>query len=205
LGEEVVGRTGPGLARRLLLEMGGRLSNGILASCDRVSMAHGLEVRLPFLDRGVVEFAMRQPVEWKRRGNQEKAILKPLVEKYVPVVAGRKKLGLQIPERGLRHKAIRDYSYQVLLDGEGLFPRAETEALLDRWFERKPGELRFLRLLVDLQVWWNVYLGTGGRAARLAAGAVVGEERVEWRIGSGGGRGRLTEGGPGPIRTEGRT
>lgn len=205
LGDEVVGRTGPGLARRLLLEMGGRLSNGILASCDRVSMAHGLEVRLPFLDRGVVEFAMRQPEEWKRRGKQEKAILRPLVEKYVPVVAGRKKQGLQIPERGLRHKAIRDYSYRVLLDGEGLFPRAETEALLDRWFEREPQELRFLRLLVDLQVWWNMYLGTGGRAARLAAGAGVEEERVAWRIESGGGRGRLTEGEPGPVGTERRT
>lgn len=182
LGEEVVARTGAGLERRLLLEMGGRLSNGILASCDRMSMAQGLEVRLPFLDRGVVEFAMRQPVEWKWRGDQGKAILKPLAEKYVPVVAGRKKLGLQIPERDFQHKSVRDYSYRVLLEGEGLFPRAETEALLDRWFEREPRELRFLRLLVDLQVWWNLFMGSGGRAARLVTGAGVGEERVGWRI-----------------------
>ncbi|MBE7542045.1 MAG: asparagine synthase (glutamine-hydrolyzing) [Bryobacteraceae bacterium] len=182
LGGEVVERTGAGLARRLLLEMGGRLSNGILVSCDRVSMAQGLEVRLPFLDRGVVEFAMRQPGEWKWRKGQEKAILKPLVEKYVPVVAGRRKLGLQIPERGLSHEAVRKYSYRVLLEGNGLFPRAETEALLDRWFQREPRELRFLRLLVDFQVWWNQYVGTGGRATRLWTGAEVGEERVDWRI-----------------------
>src|SRR5262249_1063222 len=44
------------LQRRLCLEVSGRLGNAILLDTDKMSMAHSLEVRMPFLDRSIIEF-----------------------------------------------------------------------------------------------------------------------------------------------------
>lgn len=169
------------LQKRLLLEYGGRLTGGILYTNDRMLMAESLEVRMPFLHRRVVEFAMRTPVEWKRRGRQENAILKPLAEKYAHAVDRRRKLGLHVPEQNLRTAAMRKFSERVLLEEGSLFPRAELELLLRRWFERAPGELRYLQLLLRLQLWWNTFVKAGSRGARLATDRLPGAERVAWR------------------------
>lgn len=174
-------QAGGRLRKRLLLEFGGRLTGGILYANDRMSMAESLELRMPFLDRRIVEFAMRTPVEWKRRGRQEKVILKPLAEKYAPAVAKRRKQGLHVPEQNLRTVAMREFSERVLLEEGSLFPRAEMERVLRRWFERAPGELRYLQLLLRLQLWWNTFVRAGSRGARLAADALPGAERVTWK------------------------
>jgi asparagine synthase (glutamine-hydrolysing) len=60
------------------------LPNDVLVKVDRMSMAHGLEVRCPLLDRRVVEFAFRVPVETKMPGLQTKALLKRLAVGRIP-------------------------------------------------------------------------------------------------------------------------
>ena len=57
----------------LYLEMAIFLSNYLLSSQgDRPAMAHSLEIRLPFLDYRVIEFASRLPANWKINGLNEK-------------------------------------------------------------------------------------------------------------------------------------
>jgi asparagine synthase (glutamine-hydrolysing) len=178
LGEAAVTRPSDRLARRLLLEQGGRLPGGILFANDRMSMAHGLEVRMPFLDRSVVEYAFRLPSRWKLWRGQEKAILRPLVEQLIPVVAKRRKQGLHVPELSLRTTAMREFSYATLLSPHSLFPRKETERLLQTWFSRQVRELRFLQTMLRLQLWWDTFVAPGSRGRTLWATPLAAEGAV---------------------------
>ena len=65
-------------------DLKGYLSNDVLVKVDRMSMAHGLEVRCPLLDRRIVEFAFRVPVTQKMPGLRPKALLRRLAEGRVP-------------------------------------------------------------------------------------------------------------------------
>jgi asparagine synthase (glutamine-hydrolysing) len=65
-------------------DLKGYLSNDVLVKVDRMSMAHGLEVRCPLLDRRIVEFAFRVPVTTKMPGLRPKVLLRRLAEGRVP-------------------------------------------------------------------------------------------------------------------------
>lgn len=74
------------------------LSDDILTKVDRASMAHGLEVRSPFLDIDLVDLARRIPSAWKLRHGQPKWILRKAVEPWLPAeIAQRTKQGFGIP------------------------------------------------------------------------------------------------------------
>jgi len=72
----------------------------ILVKADRMSMAHSLELRVPFLDKGVWETASRIPVEHRLSGAQTKVALRRAVEKLVPpAIVERPKMGFPTPYR----------------------------------------------------------------------------------------------------------
>lgn len=144
-------------------------------------MAHSLEVRTPFLDRSIVEFAFRLPTCWKLWHGQEKSILKSLARKYVPSVAKHRKPGLHIPEGSLLSPAFREFSLSTLLSGNSLFPRAETERLLRSWFFRQPCELRFLQTMLRLQLWWDTFLAPGSRGMTLSSTPLAAQAEVAVR------------------------
>jgi asparagine synthase (glutamine-hydrolysing) len=75
------------------------LANDILVKSDRMSMAHGLEVRAPFLDRDLAEFALRLPAVFKTgRTGRGKRLLRALARQaYGERVAGAVKQGFSIP------------------------------------------------------------------------------------------------------------
>ena len=63
-----------------------------------MSMAHSVEVRPPFLDHRIVEFAATLPPALKIRGSRQKFLLKELMkDKLPPAVLQRKKIGFDIP------------------------------------------------------------------------------------------------------------
>ena len=70
----------------------------LLRRQDKMSMAAGIEVRVPFLDSRILSFSRVLPEEWKVRGFIGKRILKKLAEKYVPYGnIYRKKVGFFVP------------------------------------------------------------------------------------------------------------
>ena len=74
------------------------LPDDILAKVDRISMAHSIEVRPPFLDHRIVEFAARLPEHLKISGSAQKLILRRLMRERLPEpVLRRKKVGFDIP------------------------------------------------------------------------------------------------------------
>lgn len=86
------------LDRLLVLNLRTYLVDDLLPKVDRMSMAHGLEVRSPFLDHHLVEYALRLPRRHRIKGMTLKRILKASVADLLPrEVTGRRKRGFAVP------------------------------------------------------------------------------------------------------------
>lgn len=78
----------------------------ILAKADKMSMAHSLELRLPFLDKDVFDVARKIPARFRIKGKMTKHIFREAVKGAVPEnIVSRTKLGFPVPlRRWLRGK-----------------------------------------------------------------------------------------------------
>jgi asparagine synthase (glutamine-hydrolysing) len=130
---------------------------------DRMSMAHALEVRLPFTDHRLVEFSLRLPAALKLRGRQSKFLLRQAARPLLPAsTLQRKKLGLNPPlgiwlQRDLAAMMDRDLSAPTVRRRGWL--RAEEVARLVSEFRsgRRDYSLHLWALLV-LEEWCRQYL-----------------------------------------------
>ncbi len=86
------------LSKIQYLDLKTYLVGDILTKVDRASMAHSLEVRVPFLDHEFVEWAARLSSTIKLKGGEGKYVLKKSLEPYLPEpVLYRKKMGFSVP------------------------------------------------------------------------------------------------------------
>jgi asparagine synthase (glutamine-hydrolysing) len=77
-----------------LVEIRSSLPDELLMYADKLSMAHGLEARVPYLDRSVVEYAQRLDASYKVRGGERKWLHRRVCEKFLPrAILNRKKRG----------------------------------------------------------------------------------------------------------------
>jgi asparagine synthase (glutamine-hydrolysing) len=140
------------------------LADDILTKTDRMSMAHSLEVRPPFLDHRIVEFAASLPASLKIRGSRQKVILKELMRNKLPAsVLQRKKIGFDIPVHEWLRGCLRSLMLDVLMDGSsddsGLFRREMIESYIERHLERKINVGYHLWGLMVLFLWmkkWGI-------------------------------------------------
>lgn len=125
----------PPLDRALALEQRFFLADHNLIYGDKMSMANGVEVRVPFLDNDLVDFAASVPVQMKQRGREGKWVLKKAMESYLPHdVIYRPKTGFGAPlRRWMRHE-LRDLLGDILgresLRRRGLFEPDSVQALI---------------------------------------------------------------------------
>lgn len=111
------------------------LESDILTKIDRAGMAHGLEIRSPFLDHELVEYVAALPATYKVRGLSGKWLLKRALGPRLPrAIARRGKRGFSLPIVKWVNGALRGFFDEVLLDpaswNDGLVDRAEVERLL---------------------------------------------------------------------------
>ncbi|MFL6331955.1 MAG: asparagine synthase (glutamine-hydrolyzing) [Pyrinomonadaceae bacterium] len=89
-------------------EMQGYMANTLLRDTDQMSMAHSLEVRVPFVDIEVVRLVMSLPGEWKVNGGRQKPLLQDAIGDLLPVeVSNRPKMGFTIPFEGWMKSRLR--------------------------------------------------------------------------------------------------
>jgi asparagine synthase (glutamine-hydrolysing) len=113
-----------GLYPYLAFDQNYYLADDILVKSDRMSMAHSVEVRPPFLDHRILEFAATLPDNMKMRGSRQKRLLKELMKDKLPKsILARKKVGFDIPA----HQWLRGSLRPLLLDTlkEGLSEHAD--------------------------------------------------------------------------------
>ncbi len=109
------------LDRLLALNIATYLLDDLLVKTDRMSMAHGLEVRSPFLDTELLEFATRLPPAFKVRGLSLKRVLKRAVADLLPEeILSRPKHGFGVPLDRWFRSDLASYTAEILGRGASL-------------------------------------------------------------------------------------
>jgi asparagine synthase (glutamine-hydrolysing) len=134
------------------------LVDDILVKVDRASMAYGLEVRSPYLDTEVAEFAMSLPYHWKQQGTQRKMILSDSCSDLLPgEIFQRKKLGFGVPLARWFRGDWLEPSKALLLDGKlvagGLFRQDRLEWLMKTHLGMKADHSYIIFALLVLEIW----------------------------------------------------
>jgi asparagine synthase (glutamine-hydrolysing) len=140
------------------------LPDDILNKVDRMSMAHALEVRPPFLDHRIVEFCASLPATFKVRGARQKVILKELMKDKLPAsVLTKKKTGLDIPSHEWLRGPLRALMLNTLNDGvadhPGLFKKGAIDRYVSAHLERRANLGYHLWGLMILFLWmrkWRI-------------------------------------------------
>ncbi|GAC1628170.1 MAG: asparagine synthase (glutamine-hydrolyzing) [Candidatus Acidiferrum sp.] len=152
------------LNRYLAFDQRYYLTDDILQKVDRMSMAHSLEVRPPFLDHRIIEFAATLPEQFKIQGRRQKVILKNLMRDKLPTgVLQSPKNGLDIPTHDWLRGALRPLLLDTLnadaVASTGLFRTDAVDLLIQTHMERRANLGYHLWGLLILFLWikqWNI-------------------------------------------------
>ena len=162
-------RTVPFLNRAIDLQFNDWLPDDILMKQDKLSMAHGIEARVPFLDHELVEYAMQIPPRMKIRGLTSKAILRRYAADLLPeATRKRRKMPFYVPvEKYLEQPVFKNLVADVLSEKtireRGFF---RPEAVLRLKQEIHGGEFVHVKQvlsLVILELWLRMAVDRRGR------------------------------------------
>jgi asparagine synthase (glutamine-hydrolysing) len=151
------------LDRMLALEQRFFLADHNLTYTDKMSMAVGVEVRVPFLDLELVEFAAHIPMSLKQRGSEGKWILKKAMEPFLPhEVIYRPKSGFGAPLRRWMQHDLRELLGDLLsvnsLKRRGLFEPTAVQRLIAANDAGKVDASYTLLSLLCIEIWCRTYL-----------------------------------------------
>jgi asparagine synthase (glutamine-hydrolysing) len=154
------------------LEMRSTLPDELLMFGDKLSMAHGLEVRVPFLDKEIVEFAERLPANFKVRNGSQKWVHRQVCEQLLPKTILRRK------KRGFAVNVVDDWfrgsmsgkMEEILMDSSSYLYRYLQPSAVQRLFKQhQSGQSDHHKILFSMVVceeWLRVQLvpdATNGR------------------------------------------
>lgn len=175
--------------------------HGLLVVEDKLSMAHGLETRVPFLDNELVDFAMKIPVGLKVRNlegvttrdendvvakaqanvqnsRDGKYLLRKVMNRYVSKeVAQRRKQGFSSPDASWFRGASVDFVTQTITTKSskvtGILDRAAVEDVLGEHLSGRRNRRLLVWSLVNIEFWLNTFLTQGSRLQKKFSDAQV--------------------------------
>ncbi len=130
---------------------------------DRMAMANSLEVRSPFLDYRLAEFAFKIPGKYKLEGGKTKAILKTAVEPLLgKSITYRKKQMFTVPVGDWFRQKLGSFCREIMLDGR----LADREIINEKFIKNMIGNhisgeknyTRQIRALVSLEIWFRLFI-----------------------------------------------
>jgi asparagine synthase (glutamine-hydrolysing) len=138
------------------------LQEGVLVKVDRASMAHGLEVRVPFLDHRFVDLVTGLPEKLKLKGFSTKYIWKKAINDRIPdEVARRGKKGFGIPIAKWFCGELKELMVEMLsqdrLTQQGIFNPSIVQQLVSDHLARRIDNRKKLWNLLIFQLWWDNY------------------------------------------------
>jgi asparagine synthase (glutamine-hydrolysing) len=148
------------LSRLQDVDFGIYLVDDLLVKTDRASMAHSLEVRVPFLDSVVTNFAFALPAKHKVRGLSKKVLLRKAAAPLLPreVVHGRKR-GFSIPAAAWLRGELQPFARETLspetLRTQGFFASKPVARLLDEHAAGAQDWSRQLWGLLAFTLWYE--------------------------------------------------
>ncbi|MHB1837106.1 MAG: asparagine synthase-related protein, partial [Solirubrobacteraceae bacterium] len=160
----------PLLARLQDIDLGFYLPDDLLVKTDRMSMAHGLEARVPYLDPVVAELALALPTALKVRGLQKKRLLRTAARPLIPerIVTARKR-GFSIPAAAWLRGELQPFARELLspsrIRAQGYFEPEVVTQLLDEHVTRRRDNSRQLWGLMCFSLWAEQAAGGGTPAS----------------------------------------
>jgi asparagine synthase (glutamine-hydrolysing) len=140
------------------------LANDMLFKVDMMSMANGLEVRVPFLDHRVVDFAFSLPLDSKIDAKMKKKIVQDAFREMLPAeLYDRPKHGFEVPLLKWMRRELRSWIDEMLDENlvleQGIFNIEEIKKIKAKLFSSNPEDshARIWGLLV-FQYWWKKYI-----------------------------------------------
>jgi asparagine synthase (glutamine-hydrolysing) len=151
------------LNRKLYADIKTTLVSEMLTKVDRMTMAFGLEARVPFLDWRLVQWAFSLPDSHKLRAGQGKYIVKRAMASALPAdILYRPKQGFNIPLRRWMTKELAQFISDILRSTRfrqrGLVKPGAVDVLLARLFESDENCSNHLFELVSLELWFQRYV-----------------------------------------------
>jgi len=147
------------------VEVRSTLPDELLMYADKLSMAHSLELRVPYLDKEIVQFAERLPARFKVRGRSQKWLHRQVCESYLPSTFTKRK------KRGFASNVVDDWfcgsmnnrMAGTLLDGQSrmyqyLRPKAVQQLYKDHVSGRSDNH-KILFSLIVFEEWLRMHLG----------------------------------------------
>ena len=157
-------RSNDPLNRALFLDLETLLPDQVLAFVDRLSMAHSVEVRPPFLDHRLVQFVADLPGGVKIKARRVKHILKEAVEDLLPAeLLARPKEGFIMPVNEWLIGSLKDFVQATLtperLARHGLFRASVVREMLETHYSGAANRGNQIWNLLMLQLWWERDVG----------------------------------------------
>jgi asparagine synthase (glutamine-hydrolysing) len=151
------------LAQLLYADTRFYLPSDMLAKVDRMSMAHGLEARTPFLDYELVEFVARLPSDFKLRGGVGKFILRRIMAERLPqTTLTRPKAGFNVPVSAWLRRDLAPLLCDTLAEGRvrqaGILQAEAVSRMVDDHLARRADYGYPLWGLLTLMLWWGQFM-----------------------------------------------
>jgi asparagine synthase (glutamine-hydrolysing) len=149
--------------RMLYTDFVTRLPEHSLVLTDRMTMAHGLEARSPFLDHELVELLAKVPANIKVQNNQPKYLMRKLAADYLPVpILNREKQGFMLPIAYWFRTDLFPMISQTLENShfvkEGWFKGETLQRLLNEHRSNRHDHHVRLWMLLNLELWHQLYI-----------------------------------------------
>ena len=141
------------------------LPNDMLTKVDLMSMSHGLEVRVPFLDHRIAEFAFSLPFDQKINDKLRKRIVQESFRSLLPEeLFNRPKHGFEVPilkwfRNELNDLIMNDLLGDAFVQAQGIFELSEIQELKRKLMSSDPGDsATHIWTLIVFQHWWKRFL-----------------------------------------------
>jgi asparagine synthase (glutamine-hydrolysing) len=127
---------------------------------DRASMAHSLEVRVPFLDHDLVTHAFSLRSDYKMRGRQTKLILREALKQDLPAeILHRKKAGFAMPVASWLQQDLQGWAQDLtessLIASTGILDPAAVQKMTREHLTRQADHRRSLWSVLAFLAWWR--------------------------------------------------
>ena len=142
-----------------------QLPNDYTMKVDRMTAAHGIEARVPYLDYRFVEFAFSMPPEMKMRRPRTKLMprtkyifRKAVARKLPKIIADRKKTGFTLPTDKWMQEGLRDFALQLFESApKTLLNKPEIRKIIDNYKRSKRYYTRQFWTLLSFILWYKMH------------------------------------------------